>query len=116
MNQFPTLGRGISKSSTKKVKYNTLQMNFGNGYSQTAPDGINNRIESWSLKWDGLTLTDRNALWAFFDQVGCFQAITWTPPGATAPLLFKIDISNGVQEQCLGGNVFTITCNISQVY
>lgn len=39
---------------------------FGDGYSQPTPDGINHIKNSVSLKWDGLTYDQMEEIHAFF--------------------------------------------------
>lgn len=38
--------------SSVKTTYRSLENNFGDGYKQTVPDGLNNIIKEWSLAWD----------------------------------------------------------------
>jgi phage-related protein len=44
------------------VKFRTLSARFGDGYEQTAPDGINNKLESWPLTFEGTSaaITNQN--------------------------------------------------------
>lgn len=42
------------------------EVNFGDGYTLSSPNGINHIRHTVSLKWDGLTLAQHDSLRAFF--------------------------------------------------
>lgn len=67
--------------SSGDVTPRVLQANFGDGYSQRVPDGLNNIEEKWSLKWDILTLAEKNAIVAFFEARKGAESILMTMPG-----------------------------------
>jgi phage-related protein len=68
-------------------KFNQRKAQFGDGYVQRSPDGINVHLQSWALSWVGgpgsgfryNPLDIRDFLAA---HVG--QTFLWTPPGGTA--------------------------------
>lgn len=63
-------------------EHKTLVAQFGNGYKQESPDGINPVREVWRMVFDNITRTDGDAIRAFFRaRVG--QPFTWTPPGGS---------------------------------
>ena len=43
-----------------------LSAQFGDGYTQETPDGINHIRSVWRLKWDALTPAQADAIEAFF--------------------------------------------------
>lgn len=51
----------------QQVSYNyrVLQAKFGDGYGQTAPDGINNETREVTFRYDNLTITDFNTVMTF---------------------------------------------------
>lgn len=113
---FPTLSAGVSTNSTLTTNYRTNQMNFGDGYSQTAADGINWVVDTWTIKWENINLTDLTTLKNFFNTVGSYLPITWTSPLDSAAKLYKVDIQTGVQYQANAGNVFTVSTKLIQVF
>lgn len=115
-NTFPTMQAGVSISSTKTTNYRTLSMSFGNGYSQTAPDGINNQVDTWALSFTNMGLTDYNNLMAFFNTVGSSLPITWQSPVDSVAKLFKVDIQTGVQTTVVAGNIFSVSTKLVQVF
>lgn len=50
---------------------------FGDGYAQRSPNGINNNPEAWSLTFDGITNREADAIIAFLKARGGTQAFNW---------------------------------------
>lgn len=72
-------------AGTATLRVRTAQ--FGDGYAQALPDGINNRVLSYTLQFvgDSDTIT---AILAFLDAHTGGTAFYWTPP-LREQLLFK---------------------------
>ena len=59
-----------------------LEADFGDGYSQTAPDGPNAFPSILDVSWSNMEPSDADAIEAFFSaNVGL--AFFWMPPGST---------------------------------
>jgi phage-related protein len=54
---------------------------FGDGYSQRSPDGLNAESEQWDIEVGGLNLAQKNDLDGFIDRHGGHKAFLWTPNG-----------------------------------
>lgn len=54
---------------------------FGDGYAQRVGDGINNRKQVWSLRFENLTSANADTIIAFFRTRNGASSFTWTPPG-----------------------------------
>ncbi len=61
---------------------------FGDGYSQRSPMGINSIRRSPTLHWDGLTLANVQTMDAFFTAKAGAEAFFWTRPEASSAELF----------------------------
>jgi phage-related protein len=61
------------------VTFNVLSAAFGDGYSQEAGNGINNRSESWPYTFVG-TADEVAPITAFLDAHAGFRGFQWTPP------------------------------------
>lgn len=61
------------------VTLRTLTAQFGDGYKQTAADGINNKAQSWPLIFTGLSATV-TPIKDFLDARMGYQSFFWTPP------------------------------------
>lgn len=105
----------ISQGSTRTRTNRVLAAQFGDGYEQTAPDGINNKIDTWSISYDNLTLAERNAVWAVLDAVGSYDYLTWTPIGEVTSKRFKVT-SDGVSEQPVSGDLYNISFTMKQTW
>lgn len=63
-------------------KFAELTSQFGDGYVQSMPDGLNPVLESWKLFFDGITVAEMEEIRTFFrERAG--QTFTWTRPGGT---------------------------------
>ena len=57
-NTFPTTIPLPSTGKTSTVNFRTLTNNFGDGYKQVAPDGINTKSQTFEVTWDVLNPSD----------------------------------------------------------
>jgi len=60
-----------------------LEADFGDGYSQSAPDGLNNMPSMLDVTWNPIEVQDAAAIEAFM-VANSGLAFFWTPPGETA--------------------------------
>jgi phage-related protein len=61
------------------VKFAVLTAQFGDGYKQTAADGINNQSQSWSVVIRGPAAQVTPAR-DFLNARAGYQSFFWTPP------------------------------------
>lgn len=113
MPQAMPLDTLITQSSQGGRKYRTIVVQFGDGYSQRAPDGINSKLESWNLVWQNVTTAERATILAAFDAVGGWDHLTWTPPGGSST---KWRIVEGYTEVAKSGDHWDISVNVEQVF
>jgi phage-related protein len=72
--------------STKKVKARMLSQQFGDGYAQDAPDGINNTPQEWNITVEYATKTVIDGIESsLISAMGV--RILWTPPTTGASQL-----------------------------
>ena len=105
-NWVPTVA-GLSGTTTLNVRKAT----FGDGYTQRAADGINNRSASYQLTFvrDAATIT---AILAFLDAHAGATAFYWTPL-LRPQLLFTCETYT---EPVKDGNVYTMTAQFDQTF
>jgi phage-related protein len=77
--QFLPLIEGLSETRGQR----SLKTQFGDGYSQRSPDGLNTLIERHTLSIFTNNQTETDTLQSFLDVQGMVDAIVWTPPGST---------------------------------
>jgi len=105
----------ISNASSKLRKHRTLSAQFGDGYSQEAPDGVNYKYDEWNIVYQNLTAGDRNTLWATLDAVGSWDYVNWQAVGDTTSKKWKIT-TDGITETIQAGNLYTITFKLRQIF
>lgn len=64
-------------------KPRVLSGQFGDGYEQRTADGINTQPEEWALTFTAQTVTERNAILAFFRARAGVEWFNWTSPFGT---------------------------------
>lgn len=76
-------GRDIfipSSGFQNQVKTSALAAQFGDGYSQRVPQGINNISKEWSLTWVNRSYSHCQDILDFFEARKGTEAFLWTPP------------------------------------
>lgn len=96
-----------------KREFRVLRADFGDGYSQRAPDGLNSKKETWSLKWDYLDLTEYNTINNFLTARKGTEAFLWTPPYQTVARKF---ICSSFEASIPAYNLYEITAEFEEVY
>ena len=104
-----------SQSSNQSRKFRSLIAQFGDGYSQIAPDGINYQSDTWQLVYENLNQTDTNTVRNFFDTNGPFTSFTWTAPGDSSAKTWRMT-PDGYSVVALSGSIYTINVTIMQVF
>lgn len=100
------------KGSQGKMDYRVRTVQFGDGYSQAVQDGINPEIQTWPLSFEG-GLAYITPIRDFFRRHAGYKSFYWTPPGESAPLLFRAD---NVNLTSMGGGVYSISAEFKQVF
>lgn len=103
----------ISQASSGGVEYRILEVQYGNGYSQRAADGINNAVESWDVSWENIHVADFNTISAAFDTAKGADYFTWTPPGSATQKRFVV---KSFSKQAMSGDIYTISASLKQVF
>lgn len=106
----------IVLSSDKSVTFRTISSQFGDGYQQVAPNGINVKVASWNIEWAPLTLAERNTVEGVLDSVGTWGILTWTPCVETTQLKFRISGEGYTRKSLSKIGLYTISCKLTQVF
>jgi phage-related protein len=114
MPQALPLTTHISQSSSGQYRNRVLQAQFGDGYDQSAPDGINNRASEWSVRYDNLTTSEKNTLVTALNTVGSWDYLTWAPPGE-ATKKFKVT-RDGYSVNAVSGDLWNISFTLAEVF
>lgn len=64
----------VEKSAEPRIK----RVEFGDGYTQEAPDGINYNLYTWNLTWEVLNSTEKVEIEAFLVARKGYQTFLWS--------------------------------------
>ena len=103
----------ISQSSSASTEFRVIKAQYGNGYSQRAPDGINNSVGSWDLAWDNITAAEFGVITAAFEQARGADYFTWLAPG---DLVTKRWIVAKYTKAAMSGDIYSVSANLQQVF
>lgn len=110
------LSTKITIESEKTVVFSDMSAQFGDGYEQIAPKGINNIRENWSIQWGGLTTAEKDTIVTVLNTVGSWGILTWTPCGETVQKKYRMT-RDGYSTRREGSNaIFTVSCMLRQVF
>jgi phage-related protein len=73
-------------SSGEDVKLRVHKAQFGDGYKQLTPDGINTKVITWTLQWDAEDWDKVVEMKEFIDDHAGATPFKWTPPGGSEAL------------------------------
>ncbi|WP_072669726.1 phage tail protein [Vibrio injensis] len=77
------------KEATGSTNFRVRSAKFGDGYTQSAGDGINNRQQSWPLSFTKRK-AEAGAIKQFFDDHEGYKSFAWKPP--LSPIgLYKVE-------------------------
>lgn len=78
-----------------EVKLKTID--FGDGYEQVAPDGINHMRRTVSLKWEMLLPDQAEAMVKFFREHGGYKSFYYTLSDTLTPIKWKCRVWKDVR-------------------
>lgn len=87
----PPRGGKITIGSSNRVLAKVRRIDYGDGYSQRSPMGLNSMAQTWSITINPVLLEEWEALDAFFRSQGGYKAFLWTPAGETQPRKFTCE-------------------------
>lgn len=91
------------------VRFRVLEAQFGDGYTQKAADGINNKVQSWPLQFVGKAALIAPIV-AFLDRHAGHRAFLWTPPLGEQGYY----TAREYQPVALGGGAFSLSVTFQQ--
>lgn len=98
-------------TSTVAYSQRVRRVQFGDGYMERSPDGINTASEKWQLVFFCETDADARELVAFLNARST-DAVIWTPTGESAAKLYLV---SAVQRKFVAGTLAgEVTCTFEQ--
>lgn len=83
--QTLTLPVSPSTGLSAEPKVNLFENEFGDGYTQRSPKGLNHIRDVLELKLELMTALEAAGVIAFLRARGGYQPFLWTPPGEATP-------------------------------
>ena len=83
----PPIDPSVGSEPNNEVRVLTAQ--FGDGYRQTAPDGLNARRLVWRLRWNRVTKVWADQIVDFLNARQGSEIFEWTPPGEAVAKQFR---------------------------
>lgn len=84
---YPVFDWAESPGAQLSEQPRVLESKFGDGYVQTAPDGLNPISQQWRLPFRGVSREAGDAIVAFLRARGGVEYFQWTPLWSTTPIL-----------------------------
>lgn len=97
----------------QKPEVRLLRADFGDGYTQVAPDGLNHIRKIWDLTWPVLSQTDAETIYGFFDNMGGCQDFLYTVPGTPNQFKWTCDEYDFSVEK---NNTYGVTAKLKQSF
>ena len=94
-----------------RTKFRVLSAQFGDGYRQTAADGINNKVASWPLQFSG-SEAQVGPIVAFLDRHQGYRAFQWQPPLGEPGYYTATDYDL----TAMGGEMYSLAVTFQQVF
>lgn len=97
----------VDKEATPRVK----KVEFGDGYTQEGPDGINYLLYVWNLNWEVLNSTEKVEIEAFLVARKGYETFLWVDPDGVE---FRVKCRSWTITE-FAPKVFTIKATFNQV-
>lgn len=94
-----------------KPEIKVLKADFGDGYSQPTPDGLNHIREVLTLTWEGLERIERDQIITFMKLQKGTQPFAYSLPGDSAPSRFTC---SDWSHTALGSDLWTVNATFKQ--
>lgn len=103
----------MSYGTNMSESFRARRVNFGDGYSQRAKDGLNTAKQVWQLTWKNISDADAETLRVFFEGLGGVDIIDWQPYGQAVTLKWT---ANEFKSTPTGAMIATCSVVLSQEY
>ncbi|MDT8894177.1 phage tail protein [Halomonas sp. I1] len=80
MEVLPDIGRNPSYGLDEQPQFRVDTAQFGDGYAQRRPSGINATTRTWTLQWELLTKSQADTIQDFLLSQQGVRAFHWTIP------------------------------------
>lgn len=100
-------------SASRNTRPAVTSIKFGDGFEQRVSYGLNQVMETWSLRFQNRTKAEADQIDAFLQEAGGVLSFDWTPPDAlTASKWICREWSRSIEK----ANLYNITATFEKVY
>lgn len=108
---IPTFKWNVERQIDFDVKYRVIEVQYGDGYTQSSADGINTKDESYQIRVNARERTAKEIM-TFFDNLAGHRSFFWTPPLGELSLFTCINPKPSYQ----GGGLYVITATFKRSF
>ena len=112
---MPLTGK-INIDSDLDIEFKDISTQYGDGYSERAPDGLNNTRENWDIIWAPLTQAEYQTVRDALLSVGTWGTITWTPCDDTIQKKFRIKKGTSLKRTRVANRQYKVSISIQQIF
>ena len=104
-----------SQACSLASKYNTKELQLGDGYKEIELDGLNYDREEWSLTFIPMAnATCITLMGILLESVnGISKVLSWTPPGEGTT---KYWTASDINKSHLGAGYYVVTCKLTKYF
>lgn len=113
METFPYVLYPPTYGADESINDAILESRFGDGYSQSVPDGINFRRSKWSLTWENYPIKHADIIWVFLRPKVRLEPFMWKTEGLDRELQVKC---SELKRSWPKFGVYTITATFETSY
>jgi phage-related protein len=112
---LPTFNPPVAPSpgTADKPEINLLEAEFGDGYSQPTPNGLNHIRRVLRLTWDVLTPDQAESILSFFRARGGSKPFLYTPRDEATPVAWTC---REWRDQSITGGLLTVSATLRQSF
>ncbi len=112
-DMIPDIGRQPSYGLQRSTVHNINKTQFGDGYEQRRPDGINTNRRIYSVTWGTLSKSQYDTLYEFLSGRKGVYAFLWPVPDSGE--LVKV-VAEEISDTYTAYNRYTLTCRLREVF
>lgn len=117
MATFPSTNDNFkpSLSSSRDTETKVLRADFGDGFTQRAADGINNKVNEYNLIWRNIPMEDAQDIVDFLEARGGWESFDWLDIFQELPTTIKV-VAEQWSRTPTSENLDTISATFRQVF
>jgi phage-related protein len=108
----PSVNPTYDTGGTTKFKVRKIQ--YGNGYSQRARDGLNSTTQTFKLEWKTIKQSDFDYIYGFFKSLAGTDAFQYQVPGLDN--VQRLYVSGEITYKSIAVGVYDLNVDIEECF